>query len=94
MLDLELMRYSSSTDSVSKVGDWSAEYGLDVAADMGDLVASAENDTESERVTLSVVTLEERPYIMRRRGRRGNDAFDGFAIDLLKVGTEKCIWRF
>ncbi len=36
---------------------------------------------------LTVVTKEERPYVMLRRGRKGNDAFEGFAIDLLKVTT-------
>ena len=42
-----------------------------------------ENDTEV--VTLTVVTKEEKPYVMLREGRHGNEAFDGFAIDLLKV---------
>ena len=42
-----------------------------------------ENDTEI--VTLAVVTKEELPYVILRRDKTGNDAFDGFAIDLLKV---------
>ena len=36
-------------------------------------------------VTLVVVTKEERPYVMLRQDRTGNDAYDGFCIDLLKV---------
>ena len=36
-------------------------------------------------VTLVVVTKEERPYVMLREDRTGNDAYDGFCIDLLKV---------
>lgn len=51
------------------------------------LLTSLENETDGEVITLSVVTTEERPYVMMRKGRTGNDAFDGFAIDLLKVRT-------
>ena len=36
-------------------------------------------------VTLVVVTKEEQPYVMLREGKTGNDAYDGFCIDLLKV---------
>ena len=36
-------------------------------------------------VTLVVVTKEERPYVMLRQNKTGNEAYDGFAIDLLKV---------
>ena len=44
------------------------------------------DDNETEVITLTVVTKEEKPYVMLRPGKRGNEAFDGFAIDLLKVG--------
>ena len=37
---------------------------------------------------LTVVTKEEKPYVMLRKGKTGNDAYDGFAIDLLKVSME------
>ncbi len=43
-------------------------------------------EQDDEVVTLTVVTKEERPYVMLRAGMEGNDAYDGFAIDLLKVG--------
>ena len=35
--------------------------------------------------TLIVVTKEEIPYVMMNSGKTGNAAYDGFAIDLLKV---------
>ena len=35
--------------------------------------------------TLVVVTKQERPYVMLKKGFKGNAAYDGFAIDLLKV---------
>ena len=35
--------------------------------------------------TLVVVTKEEIPYVMMKKGKTGNAAYDGFAIDLLKV---------
>ena len=42
-------------------------------------------DNVTEVITLTVVTKEESPYVMLNPGKTGNDAFDGFAIDLLKV---------
>jgi hypothetical protein len=42
-------------------------------------------ENETDFVTLVVVTKEERPYVMLNKGRTGNDAYDGFSIDLLKV---------
>ena len=42
-------------------------------------------DNETDFVTLVVVTKEERPYVMLNKGKKGNDAYDGFSIDLLKV---------
>ena len=40
-------------------------------------------------VTLVVVTKEERPYVMLREDKTGNEAYDGFCIDLLKV-SKRC----
>ena len=40
-------------------------------------------------VTLVVVTKEEQPYVMLLEGKTGNDAYDGFCIDLLKVIKQK-----
>ena len=42
-------------------------------------------------VTLVVVTKEEQPYVMLREGKTGNDAYDGFCIDLLKVIKQKLL---
>ena len=47
------------------------------------LLDEAELDTE----TLMVVTMVERPYVMIREGAEGNDAYEGFAIDLLKASV-------
>ena len=43
-----------------------------------------QNDSK-DKVTLIVVTKEERPYVMLRENETGNNAYDGFCIDLLKV---------
>ena len=48
-------------------------------------VTASVTDNETDFVTLVVVTKEERPYVMLNKGRKGNDAYDGFSIDLLKV---------
>ncbi len=37
-------------------------------------------EQDDEVVTLTVVTKEERPYVMLRAGMEGNDAYDGLAI--------------
>ena len=48
-------------------------------------VTASVMDNETDFVTLVVVTKEERPYVMLNKGRTGNEAYDGFSIDLLKV---------
>ena len=47
--------------------------------------AFIENNNITEMDTLIVVTKEEIPYVMMNSGKTGNAAYDGFAIDLLKV---------
>ena len=46
---------------------------------------SKADDNITEMETLVVVTKEEIPYVMLKEGKTGNAAYDGFAIDLLKV---------
>ena len=76
------MRYYRQSGSTHKIGHWSRDHGLSVLND------SLVEANETEMVTLTVVTREEKPYVMIREGKTGNDAFDGFAIDLLKVREE------
>ena len=47
--------------------------------------AFIEDNNITEMETLIVVTKEEIPYVMMNSGKIGNAAYDGFAIDLLKV---------
>ena len=82
-MDLKLLHYSAANKDVLHVGDWHDQgKGLEVF-DPKTLVT--ENNTEIE--TLVVVTKEERPYVMMKKGFKGNAAYDGFAIDLLKVNV-------
>ena len=75
------MQYSAQTNTITQTGTWSNRgKGLDV---VNSEAMKADNFTEIE--TLVVVTKEETPYVMKRPGRKGNAAYDGFAIDLLKV---------
>ena len=75
------MHYSSVNHEVSHVGNWhDAGRGLEV---FDAHTLTKENNTEIE--TLVVVTKQERPYVMLKKGFKGNAAYDGFAIDLLKV---------
>jgi hypothetical protein len=76
------MHYSASERTIKHVGDWDNQgNGLDV---FDHETLKVDNDTQILE-TLVVVTKEERPYVMLKEGKTGNAAFDGFAIDLLKV---------
>jgi len=94
-LELELMYYNAKKDISKKIGHWSSSSSTQTRlslfngsdADMNEL-ENADKE-KSERVTLTVVTKEEKPYVYLRPGKQGNDAFDGFAIDLLKVSDIK-----
>ena len=80
-VSLKLMHYSAQTNTIMHTGDWSNQgEGLIV---QNQEAMKPDNYTEVE--TLVVVTKEETPYVMKKRGRKGNAAYDGFAIDLLKV---------
>jgi hypothetical protein len=48
-------------------------------------------ENETDFVTLVVVTKEEKPYVMLNKEKIGNQAYEGFSIDLLKVN--KVIFR-
>ena len=75
------MHYSAQANTIMHTGDWSNQgEGLIV---QNQEAMKPDNYTEVE--TLVVVTKEETPYVMKKRGRKGNAAYDGFAIDLLKV---------
>ncbi len=52
-------------------------------------ITAVKAENETDFITLVVVTKEERPYVMLNKGRTGNDAYDGFSIDLLKVRREQ-----
>ncbi len=93
-MELELMRFDPRSSESRKVGHWSSSPTLSNGGGGGArgilllLNETSLEDEEEEESMLTVVTKVERPYVMLRRGRRGNDAFEGFAIDLLKVREE------
>ena len=75
------MHYAAQDNVIKQVGLWNHQDKLQVF-DSKSLKAD-DNITEVE--TLVVVTKEEIPYVMLRQRKTGNAAYDGFAIDLLKV---------
>ena len=92
------MSYSSQDNDIRKIGDWVLGRGLRLHGKGGEGgkgedgnnmtsedLAQLFKDDGLEPITLIVVTKEERPYVMLKPGFAGNDAYDGFAIDLLKV---------
>ena len=91
-LDMDLIYYNSSEDDVIKIGQWKLGTGLTLTnisdyepQTVSEAVEWLYEADNNEPVTLVVVTKEERPYVMLKEGFEGNDAYDGFAIDLLKV---------
>jgi len=86
-LELDVMRYTAKKGTSEKIGHWSSNGSprLNFINATVDDDRDEEEDLVDERVTLTVVTKEEKPYVYLREGKNGNDAFDGFAIDLLKV---------
>lgn len=66
-------------EELQKVGFWTSERGLEIKD------PSAFYESNNTRITLTVMTREEKPYLMLREGNfTGNDRFEGFCIDLLK----------
>ena len=93
-LDLDLMVYNSSDDTVVQIGEWHLLAGGGSGGRrrlvLNDTLVPAGIDgifegDDSAIPTLVVVTKEERPYVMLKEGHEGNQAYDGFAIDLLKA---------
>ena len=66
-------------EELQKVGFWTSEHGLEIKD------PSAFYESNNTHVMLTVMTREEKPYLMLREGNfTGNDRFEGFCIDLLK----------
>lgn len=74
---LDLMKLKR--ESLRKVGSWTPQKSLQIND------PSAFYESNNTHVTLTVMTREEKPYLMIREGNfTGNDRFEGFCIDLLK----------
>lgn len=97
-MNLDLLYYNSSQDDVIKIGQWDLGSGLTLVNNISEYEPKTVSEAvewlyeadNNEPETLVVVTKEERPYVMLKEGFEGNDAYDGFAIDLLKVGIFSC----
>ncbi|XP_057339211.1 glutamate receptor ionotropic, kainate 1-like isoform X2 [Microplitis mediator] len=72
--------------SLVKVGEWRPESGVNVT----DFTAFFEPGTVN--VTLKVITIPERPYVMMHHEKNytGNNRFYGFCVDLLEA-VAKCV---
>uniref|UniRef100_T1JJ21 Glutamate receptor ionotropic, kainate 2 n=1 Tax=Strigamia maritima TaxID=126957 RepID=T1JJ21_STRMM len=67
-------------NAIDKVGEWTPTGGINVTE------PGAFYDGSVPNVTLIVTTIEEIPYVMVKKDNiTGNERFDGFCIDLLKV---------
>ena len=79
------MHYSAEYNSIQQVGLWTNQGLKEDSLTILQPEAFVADDNVTEMETLVVVTKEEIPYVMLKRGKTGNAAYDGFAIDLLKV---------
>lgn len=75
------MHYTAKSNTIKQVGGWNQQDRLTVFD--AETLTAVEDTNDIE--TLIVVTKEETPYVMLKRSGTGNAAYDGFAIDLLKV---------
>ncbi|CAB4054867.1 GRIN [Lepeophtheirus salmonis] len=87
-LNLELMAYSSKSYSVRQLGSWNSDSGLSLFNGTEEPEDYTILDPEEDKETLIIVTKEERPYVMFQEGLIGINAYDGFAIDLIKAIAE------
>uniref|UniRef100_A0A1A9V1S2 Ionotropic glutamate receptor C-terminal domain-containing protein n=1 Tax=Glossina austeni TaxID=7395 RepID=A0A1A9V1S2_GLOAU len=67
--------------SIVKIGEWSPHMRLNITE------PSLFFDTGSMNVTLVVITILEKPYVMMRYGKNytGNNRFYGFCVDVLRL---------
>ncbi|OWR42584.1 glutamate receptor ionotropic kainate 2 like protein [Danaus plexippus plexippus] len=77
--NLQLMRLSAERRAAVLAGHWTKDGGLEVTD------PAAYRRDPPPNVTLTVVTVEEKPYVMVKEGwnLQGNARFEGFCIDLL-----------
>ncbi|XP_015781956.1 glutamate receptor ionotropic, kainate 2-like isoform X1 [Tetranychus urticae] len=69
---------------LDKVGEWTNTGGLNITN------AEAFHEFGTTNITLRVTTIEEIPYLMRKKDSNltGNDRYEGFCIDLLQSIAE------
>lgn len=84
---LDLMKLKR--EELKKVGFWTPQKSLQIND------PSAFYESNNTHVTLTVMTREEKPYLMIREGNfTGNDRFEGFCIDLLKSIAQQVGFRY
>lgn len=79
------MHHSAVSKTVQRVGHWSLSRSQKEMTGLAMINDSLVMENDTEEVTLMVVTKVELPYVMLRPNKQGNEAFEGFTIDLLKV---------
>jgi len=78
-IDFKLDLLKLKREELQKVGEWTPERGINITD------PHAFYETNITKIQLTVMTREEKPYLMLKEGNfTGNDRFEGFCIDLLK----------
>uniref|UniRef100_A0AAN0LHJ5 Glutamate receptor ionotropic kainate 2 n=1 Tax=Polyphagotarsonemus latus TaxID=1204166 RepID=A0AAN0LHJ5_9ACAR len=82
-IKLDLMKLRKN--SLDKVGEWNKENGLKIKQ------PEAFHEFGPTNITLVVTTIEQTPYVMRKKDANltGNARFEGFCIDLLQTIAEQ-----
>ena len=79
----------------SKVGSWNGKERLvmdkkkEIIWPSGAVAVPSDSPFSLENQTLTIVTLEESPFVMARKGPEGNLKYEGYCIDLLTKLCEK-----
>lgn len=85
--DINLQLYDLTREGLRSVADWTLAGGLSYVGNYS--IVMTENYKELlKNKTLTIVTLENRPYVMKVAGwenKTGNDRWEGYCIDLIQA---------
>lgn len=88
--DFNLQLYDLTRDGLRSVAEWTSTGGLSYIGNYSIVMTENYKELLKNR-TLTIVTLENRPYVMKVQGwenKTGNDRWEGYCIDLIRELSE------
>lgn len=84
--DFDLQLYDLTRKGLKVVAKWTSTGGLKYVGNYSSVISENYKELLKNK-TLTIVTLENRPYVMKVKdwqNRTGNDRYEGYCIDLIK----------